>query len=162
MALFEVTAYDKKVYEEELKDSLPDKMLDVHTHVWLDQYRDDKTAADETDRAVLWPTLVANDNSIEDLQETYRLMFPGKDVKALMFITGKTGREKNNAYLSQVSKDTGWPALFYSEPEMTADELEAKIRANAYKLMSKQSQAAARAAGRAVDVSAEDFEDKDN
>ena len=43
-----------------------------------------------------------------------------------------------------------------------ADELEAKIRANAYKLMSKQAQAAARAAGRAVDVSAEDFEDKDN
>ena len=40
-----------------------------------------------------------------------------------------------------------------------AQELEDKIRANAYKLMSKQSQAAARAAGRAVDVSAEDFED---
>ena len=46
-------------------------------------------------------------------------------------------------------------------PEL-AEELEEKIRANAYKLMSKQSQAAARAAGRAVDVSAEDFEDKDN
>ena len=30
---------------------------------------------------------------------------------------------------------------------------------NAYKLMSKQSQAAAKAAGRAVDVSADDFED---
>ena len=36
MALFEVTAYDKKIYEEELKDFLPDKILDVHTHVWLD------------------------------------------------------------------------------------------------------------------------------
>ena len=33
------------------------------------------------------------------------------------------------------------------------------MRANAYKLMSKQSQAAAKAAGRAVDVSADDFED---
>ena len=46
-------------------------------------------------------------------------------------------------------------------PEL-AEELEEKIRANAYKLMSKQSQAAARAAGRAVDVSADDFEDQDN
>ena len=43
-------------------------------------------------------------------------------------------------------------------PDM-ADELEAKIRQNAFKLLSKQGQAAARAAGRAVDVSADDFED---
>ena len=51
---------------------------------------------------------------------------------------------------------------FLKENPDIAEELETKIRANAYKLMSKQSQAAARAAGRAVDVSAEDFEDKDN
>ena len=41
------------------------------------------------------------------------------------------------------------------------EELEAKIRQNSFKLLSKQAQAAARAAGRAVDVSAEDFEDKE-
>ena len=35
MALFEVTEYDKKVYEEQLKDFLPDKIFDVHVHVWL-------------------------------------------------------------------------------------------------------------------------------
>ena len=40
-----------------------------------------------------------------------------------------------------------------------ADEIEAKVRANSFKLMSKQSQIAAKAAGRAVDVSADDFED---
>ena len=40
-----------------------------------------------------------------------------------------------------------------------AREVEEKVRANAYKLMSKQSQAAARASGRMVDVSADDFED---
>ena len=42
-------------------------------------------------------------------------------------------------------------------PEL-ADKIEADIRANSFKLMSRQSQIAARAAGRAVDVSAEDFE----
>lgn len=42
-----------------------------------------------------------------------------------------------------------------------AEQLEADIRKNSYKLMSNQSKAAARAAGRAVDVSAEDFEDAD-
>ena len=39
-----------------------------------------------------------------------------------------------------------------------ADELEQKIRDNAYKLMTPQARAAAKAAGRAVDVSADDFE----
>ena len=39
-----------------------------------------------------------------------------------------------------------------------ADKLEEQIRANAFKLLSPQAQVAAKAAGRAVDVSAEDFE----
>jgi recombination protein RecA len=42
-------------------------------------------------------------------------------------------------------------------PEI-ADQIEAEIRANSFKLMSPQSQVAAKAAGRAVDVSADDFE----
>ena len=43
-------------------------------------------------------------------------------------------------------------------PDVAAD-VEAQVRANSYKLMSKQSQTAAKAAGRAVDVSADDFDD---
>ena len=43
-------------------------------------------------------------------------------------------------------------------PEL-AEDIEAQVRANAFKLMSKQAQIAARAAGRAVDVAADDFED---
>ena len=45
-------------------------------------------------------------------------------------------------------------------PEV-ADDLEAAIRRDFFKLMSSQSQVAAKAAGRAVDVSAEDFDDSD-
>lgn len=40
-----------------------------------------------------------------------------------------------------------------------AERIEAEVRANSFKLMSKQSQIAAKAAGRAIDISAEDFED---
>ena len=47
----------------------------------------------------------------------------------------------------------------YAGKELTAAEVEAQVRANSFKLMSKQSQAAAKAAGRAVDVSADDFDD---
>ena len=38
------------------------------------------------------------------------------------------------------------------------EKIEAEVRANSFKLMSKQPQVAAKAAGRAVDVDAEDFE----
>lgn len=130
MALFEVTDYDRKVYEEELKDFLPDKMLDVHTHVWLDKYAAGHLQEPDhggTRRSVLWPTLVALDDSIEDLQETYRLMFPGKEVSALMF-TSRGGWEDNNRYVSECSKKTGWPALYYCDPAESAAELEKHIR----------------------------------
>jgi len=83
---------------------------------------------DQIKRTVTWTRTVASENPIEDHMETYRLMFPGKDVKSLMFISGKSGWNKNNAYLSEVSKKTGWPALYYSLPTQTADEVERKIR----------------------------------
>ena len=47
---------------------------------------------------------------------------------------------------------------FLKENPDLAQEIEEQIRANSFKLMSRQSQIAAKAAGRAVDVSAEDFE----
>ena len=126
MPLFEVTDYDRKVWEEELKDFLPDKILDVHTHVYLRSLMEPPKTP-QPKRTVSWTSTIAKENSVEDLQETYRLMFPGKDVKALMFINGGGGGA-NNAYLSNVSKETGWPALYYSDPKQSADELEKMIR----------------------------------
>ena len=128
MALFEVTAYDKKVYEEELKDFLPAKILDVHTHVWLDEMKPKKVLAPgEVSRTVNWPNLVAKDNSIEDLQETYRLLFPGKEVSALIFTNGGPTEDMNN-YIVESGKKTGWPTLYWSHPNQSADEVEAAIR----------------------------------
>ena len=105
MALFEVTPYDRRIYEEELKDFLPQKILDVHTHVWLDKYLDHKPLAPgEVKRTVTWPSLVALDNSIEDLQETYRLMLPGKDVTALMFSNSGRSQQAND-YVADAGLD---------------------------------------------------------
>ena len=81
MSLFEVKPYDREVYEKELKDFLPQKILDVHTHVYLKEFFPPKPLAPgEVKRTVTWPSLVAADDSIEDLQETYRLMLPGKEM----------------------------------------------------------------------------------
>ena len=129
MALFEVTAYDKIIYEEELRDFLPDKMIDIHTHLWCKEFAEDgnthpKAGAHKT---VRWPSLVADTNPIEDLQEAYRLMFPGKEVSALCFTT-RLPYDKNNAYVAESTARVGWAGLYYSDPTESAEELEKHIR----------------------------------
>jgi hypothetical protein len=90
MTLFTLTDTDRQVYEKELRGFLPEEIIDIHTHVWLSKYRPEKPLdRDEVKRAVTWPSLVAKDNSVEDLIETYQLMFPGKNVTPLIFTNAK-------------------------------------------------------------------------
>ncbi len=69
--------------------------------------------------------------------------------------------EKGGAWFTygetRVQGRDGMKQYLRDHPEV-ADELEEKIRKNATKLMTPQAVAAAKAAGRAVDISAEDFE----
>ena len=127
MSLFTVTDYDRQVYEKELKDFLPDKIIDIHTHVWLNSLvKDDKQGSA---RAAFWPTLVAADNSIEDLQETYRLLFPDKQVSAMFFGSSRRGSmHALNNYVAQCGKQSGFPVLYYSSPDEDPEFLEEKIR----------------------------------
>ena len=37
MSLLRVTPYDTEVYQEQLKDFLPDTFVDCHTHIWLEE-----------------------------------------------------------------------------------------------------------------------------
>ncbi|MDO4846189.1 MAG: amidohydrolase family protein [Oscillospiraceae bacterium] len=127
MALFQVTDLDQKIWNEELKQFLPDKILDVHCHVYKKAFFEPE-AEDRAKRTVTWTKAVAEENPFEDLLETYRLLFPGKEIRALMFALGDTGLDQNNAYLAGVAKKTGWPALYFSHPSQTADEVEAHIR----------------------------------
>lgn len=124
MALFEVTANDRRIYEQQLRDFLPEKIIDVHAHVWLDHLKIKDPNAPK--RTVSWPRVVALDNSIEDLQETYHLLFPGKQVSALFFANGEG--DGNNNYVAESARKTGWPALYFSHPSESAEELEAHIR----------------------------------
>jgi predicted TIM-barrel fold metal-dependent hydrolase len=53
-------------------------------------------------------------------------MFPGKDVKALIFGGGHI--KKANDYIVDCARRTGWPSLYYSSPVQSADEIEKEIR----------------------------------
>ena len=125
--LFEVTKVDQQVYDNELKDFLPDQMIDIHTHVWPDRL---KTHSPETiSRTVKWPSLVAKENPVEDLIETYKLMFPGKRVMPLMFslIKPEEDFEALNNYISIASQQHDFPSLLYAKPEWSGAEVEKQI-----------------------------------
>lgn len=125
MPLFDITENDRKIYETELRDFLPDEIFDVHAHIWRDELR--VKHKDEPKRKVTWPTLVAKDDPIEDLAETYRLMFPGKKVRALVF-ANEGGNERLNDYVKKSSAVSGFPALYFSHPSQSGEEVENKIR----------------------------------
>ncbi|MDD3840557.1 MAG: amidohydrolase family protein [Clostridia bacterium] len=125
--LFEVKEVDKIFYDEKLKDFLPNKFIDIHTHVWLDGFRSQDE--DVLSRAVTWPSRVAQDNSIEDLIETYKLMFPDKEVTPMIFSTTperKREREAND-YIKECAEKYNFPSLIFALPEWTGQQLEQRV-----------------------------------
>jgi predicted TIM-barrel fold metal-dependent hydrolase len=129
--LFDVKDVDRRFYREKLQGFLPEKIIDVHTHVWLRVFR----KAPPTDRAVTWPLRVADEDPIEDLIETYRLLFPGKVVKPLMFSFVESHAddfEAANAYVSRAAREHGFAALVFASPRWSAQRLECEIRVGGF------------------------------
>ena len=126
MELFTIKDIDKKVYEEELAEFLPDELIDIHTHVHSIKNKETRN----TSRQVLWPSLIAKENTGAQLEETYKLMFPGKKVTPLIFTTANKNEnfEKTNAYVSEESSKFKFPALYFSMPWETSEQLEEKCK----------------------------------
>jgi len=125
--LFEVKNEDRRFYREKLESFLPDRIIDVHTHVWLKGFR----KAPPTGRAVTWPLRVAEQNPVEELIETYELLFPGKSVQPLMFSFVESHEddfEAANAYVSRAVREYGFAALVFASPKWSAQRLEREIR----------------------------------
>lgn len=119
---------DRTFYEEKVRGFLPHDFIDIHTHVWLKKFAVEAQGAPL--RTVTWPSLVADENSIEDLLETYRLMFPGKTVTPLIFsqVSLDVNIDACNGYVQECSEKHGFPALLVTKPGQSADELEERIK----------------------------------
>jgi predicted TIM-barrel fold metal-dependent hydrolase len=105
---------------------LPERLFDVHTHLWL-PYFIRPTA--EKNRGPQWPGLVARQNSVEDLEETYRLIFPRKQVTPFVFGSPRPGvvLDDTNGYITQVARQHRLPSLMISTPRWSAEELEQRV-----------------------------------
>lgn len=126
MALLNVTPYDRQFYEEQLRDYLPDKFIDCHNHVWLKQF---VTGHDAASRSCAWPEMVARDNSVEDLIETNRELFPGKEVVPVLYsyVNIAVDTAQSNPYVRQKAEQYHFPALYLSRPEQPAEEVEKAV-----------------------------------
>ena len=115
--LFEIKAVDRECYITRLRDFLPDRLIDIHTHVWLDKFKARDPNAPV--RTVSWPSLVAKDCSLEDLEETHRLLLPGKRVVPMFFsnLASEDDVDGANAYTSECAIHSGYPALIFAAPQ---------------------------------------------
>ena len=174
--LFEVKPVDRAFYAERIKDFLPDRLIDVHCHVWTNpgggqggeqrggrgcrrarelsggpgghhsagpareqgsgpgKGQMEKPTPGPYDRVQSWPQRVASQNPIEDLIETYRLMFPDKQVTALIFGTAANAADldADNAYVQQSARKAGFPALMVTPPSMDAETFEERVAAGGF------------------------------
>ena len=100
--LFEVKKVDANFYEAYLRDFLPDRIVDCHSHVWCQSMLSPDPLA--LSRTPAWPWRVARDKPLEDLIETYTLLFPGKHVSPwiLLLRLPRTARLKDPLNLTQL------------------------------------------------------------
>jgi predicted TIM-barrel fold metal-dependent hydrolase len=124
--LFTINTVDQRFYEDRLRAFLPDRIIDVHTHVWCKAVR----RAAPTGRAVTWPLRVAEEHPVEDLLATYARLLPGKSVRAMIFSFLESQDDDfaaANAYVSTCAKEHDLPALVFASPQWSADQLEQEV-----------------------------------
>jgi len=131
-ALFARSVHDISFYEKEIRDFLPETMVDIHTHIWLDAHK--TRGAREFDRVVSWPMLVAKENPVGDLVETYEILFPGKKVTPLLFseVGPEDPIDTMNDYVAESGVKHDFSTLLFARPEWTGTELAEKIRSGAF------------------------------
>ena len=118
-----VTEYDKFIYEEYLRDFLPDRMIDIHVNIWKEGM---ERAGDESKNRkgmVDWTKLVAPDCSIEDLMKSYEQMFPGKSVKPVLMGWPSCDLDKVNRYAIDCAKSYGLPAFYCTSWDTPAEDI---------------------------------------
>lgn len=125
---YEKNEYDLLVYENELKDFLPDKIVDAHAHIW-------RVEDDEFDRSKFpqkWTNRVAGECPIEDLLQTYKDFFPDKKVIPVVFGNSVKRCSYHNAYVKSVKEKYGFPTMFWTTYDMTPEFVEEEVIKGGY------------------------------
>ncbi len=115
---------DLPIYDQELREWLPDRIFDAHTHSWLLEHVLHPISEERVNLM-----FEAESLSWEDLASDYRLLFPGKAVEWLAFPMPITAidRTENNAYVARCIDGSHTYGLYVPGLEDTAETLWAAI-----------------------------------
>ena len=114
----DLNEYDKRVYEEELRDFLPEKFIDVHVHLWEPGTRRDKTPGNVT-----WTSMVAPSHTYEDMEASFSQLFPGKKVGKIVMGSPNCDLSLVNPYVLKCAKEHGLPAMYCTRYDSSEEEI---------------------------------------
>ena len=114
-----ITDYDRKVYEEKLRDFLPDKMIDVHVHLWEPGMRHARQKG-----CVGWTQIVAPSQTYEDMEESYCQLFPGKKIAKIVMGSPSCDLDVVNAYIKKCIDAHGNKAYYCTNWDTTPEEIQ--------------------------------------
>lgn len=119
-----LTEYDRQVYEKEFADFLPDKIIDLHTHIWKNAFR----PQGQSNGGSTWTELVADEMTAENLIYAYKMLFPRQQVTPLVFGGVSHDVGQCNDYVREKAAEYGFPTLLRTSYDMTAEEVTAEVK----------------------------------
>jgi predicted TIM-barrel fold metal-dependent hydrolase len=128
----DITEIDQRYYQEHLQEFLPERIIDIHTHVYIKEITGAAIVQDK--RLVSWPSLVAEENPVEDLLESYRRMLPGKKVTPCIFpsIEPVDKIDELNEYTRASAVSHRLPVLLLAHPSWPGEALCRKLTKGGY------------------------------
>ena len=104
---FQYTAYDRKVYEKELKDFLPNRIFDAHVHVstsGLQSYGSHNGGS-------TWMDHISQEMDVKNFLAINKQLFPEQKTEALIFGACLTNIEQTNKFTIECNREYNFPML---------------------------------------------------
>jgi predicted TIM-barrel fold metal-dependent hydrolase len=129
----ELKDVDKRFYGEYLQSFIPEKIIDIHAHLWLKEHQNVPELL-KNGHMQAWPLMVAPDCKAEDLDCIYKTLFPDKKVTPLIFasLPEKKTLDVANKYVKESAKKYKWHSLVWSDPVWNRETLKQQIVKNGF------------------------------
>ena len=123
MLKYELTDYDRHIYENELKDFLPKEFIDFHVHI----NKKEMASAGSRNGGSSWTKLVYEEMQAEDMLALYRKLFPQNKVTPLVFGSCWHNIPTLNSYVQATAEQYNYPILLRTSYEMSASDIEQQV-----------------------------------
>lgn len=123
------TRIDTKIWEEELADFVPHKIIDAHTHLWSERFAGNNKESE---------SMLRLEADLEDLQDFSGTIFPGREVHYLLMGTPLAEIDfdgHNNWVSEEAAKDPSSVAAMIVTPQMTAESAASMIEKKNFKVL---------------------------